>query len=83
MTARKGFLAPSRSVPAHEAIGRVSADTLAAYPPGIPNVLPGEVITAELVDFFHRPAAVPNGHVRGAADPAVTTLRVVDTTAGA
>ncbi|WP_432040566.1 aminotransferase class I/II-fold pyridoxal phosphate-dependent enzyme [Streptomyces cucumeris] len=83
LTTRTAFLAPSRSVPAHEAIGRISADTLAAYPPGIPNVLPGEVITAELVDFFHHTAAVPNGHVRGAADPAVTTLRVVDGPAGA
>ncbi|MFF3765394.1 hypothetical protein ACFYYR_15090 [Streptomyces sp. NPDC001922] len=69
LTTRKAFLAPSRSIPAHEAIGQVPADTLAAYPPGIPNVLPGEVITAELVDFFHRTAAVPNGHARGAADP--------------
>ena len=29
----------------HLALGRVSADSLAAYPPGIPNVLPGELIT--------------------------------------
>ncbi|MFH8680885.1 hypothetical protein [Streptomyces lydicus] len=78
MTTRAAFLAPCRTVPAEEAVGRVSADTLAAYPPGIPNVLPGEVITAELVEFFHRTAAAPNGHVRGAADPAVATLRVVD-----
>jgi len=78
MTTRQAFLAPSRSVPAHEAVGRVSADTLAAYPPGIPNVLPGEVITAELVEFFQLTAATRGGHVRGAADLAVSTLRVVD-----
>lgn len=78
LTTRQAFLAPTRLVPAHQAIGRISADTLAAYPPGIPNLLPGEVITAELVDFFHQTAAAPNGHVRGAADPAVATLRVVD-----
>ncbi|WJY42465.1 PLP-dependent transferase [Streptomyces sp. P9-2B-2] len=80
MTMREAFLAPSRTVAAHEAVGQVSADTLAAYPPGIPNVLPGEVVTADLVNFFQRTAAAPNGHVRGAADPAVTTLRVVDRT---
>lgn len=78
MTTREAFLAPSRTVPAGEAVGQVSADTLAAYPPGIPNVLPGEVITAELVEFLHRISAAPNGHVRGAADPAVSRLRVVD-----
>ena len=77
MTARDAFFAPSHLVPAHRAVGRVSADTLAAYPPGIPNVLPGEVVTAELVDFLHRTVAAPHGHVRGATDPRVGTLRVV------
>ncbi|MFE5111383.1 aminotransferase class I/II-fold pyridoxal phosphate-dependent enzyme [Streptomyces sp. NPDC056663] len=78
LTARDAFLSPSRSVPASDAIGMISADTLAAYPPGIPNVLPGEVITAEVIDFLQRTAAAPSGHVRGALDPAVSRLRVVD-----
>ncbi|KJK58239.1 amino acid decarboxylase [Saccharothrix sp. ST-888] len=81
LTTRQAFLAPCLVLPAYRAVGRISADTLAAYPPGIPNLLPGEVVTAELVDFFHRTAAAPGGHVRGAADPAVTTLRVVDESA--
>ncbi|MEY9875634.1 arginine decarboxylase [Streptacidiphilus sp. MAP12-33] len=77
MAPRQAFLAPSEVLPADAAVGRVSADTLAAYPPGIPNVLPGEVITADLVDFFRRTVAVPHGHVRGALDPAVSMLRIV------
>ncbi|MCM1966272.1 PLP-dependent transferase [Streptomyces sp. G1] len=77
LTAREAFLSPALLVPAEEAVGMVSADTLAAYPPGIPNVLPGEVITAETVDFLRRTAAAPGGHVRGALDPAVARLRVV------
>ncbi|MFG2875402.1 aminotransferase class I/II-fold pyridoxal phosphate-dependent enzyme [Streptomyces sp. NPDC048337] len=77
LTAREAFLSPALVVPAEEAVGRVSADTLAAYPPGIPNVLPGEVITAEAVDFLRRTAAAPGGHVRGALDPDVSRLRVV------
>lgn len=78
MTTREAFLARSRLVPAQQAVGEVSADTLAAYPPGIPNVLPGEVITAELVDFLHATVSAPHGHVRGAADPQVSALRIVD-----
>ncbi|MFG2488435.1 aminotransferase class I/II-fold pyridoxal phosphate-dependent enzyme [Streptomyces virginiae] len=77
LTAREAFLSPAVVVAAEEAVGRISADTLAAYPPGIPNVLPGEVITAEAVRFLQRTAAAPNGHVRGALDPGVTRLRVV------
>ncbi|MFD5617090.1 aminotransferase class I/II-fold pyridoxal phosphate-dependent enzyme [Streptomyces yangpuensis] len=77
LTAREAFLSPARVVAAEDAVGRISADTLAAYPPGIPNVLPGEVITAEVVRFLQRTAAAPNGHVRGAIDRGVTRLRVV------
>lgn len=78
LTPREAFMSAGRVVPAAEAVGRVSADTLAAYPPGIPNVLPGEVITTETVRFLQLTAAAPNGHVRGAVDPAVGHLRVVD-----
>ncbi|MGW6564877.1 Orn/Lys/Arg family decarboxylase [Streptomyces sp. NPDC054975] len=70
-------MSPGRVVPAAEAVGRVSADTLAAYPPGIPNVLPGEVITSQTVRFLQLTAAAPNGHVRGAVDPLVSHFRVV------
>ncbi|MFD4937445.1 aminotransferase class I/II-fold pyridoxal phosphate-dependent enzyme [Streptomyces virginiae] len=77
LSAREAFLSPALVVAAEEAVGRISADTLAAYPPGIPNVLPGEVITAEAVRFLQRTAAAPNGHVRGALDLGVTRLRVV------
>ncbi|MBP2580446.1 arginine/lysine/ornithine decarboxylase [Streptomyces sp. PvR006] len=59
-------------------VGRISADTPAAYPPGIPDVPPGEVVTAEGVRLLQRTATAPNGHVRGALDSGVTRLRVVD-----
>jgi lysine decarboxylase len=42
-------------------------------------MLPGELITRETVDFLQATAAAPSGHVRGALDPNVTTLRVVAT----
>ncbi|MER6252141.1 amino acid decarboxylase [Streptomyces sp. NPDC001584] len=77
LTAREAFLSPAVVLAAEEAVGRISADTLAAYPPGIPNVLPGEVVTAEAVRFLQETAAAPNGHVRGALDLGVTRLRVV------
>lgn len=64
-------------VAAEEAVGRISADTLAAYPPGIPNVLPGEEITEEIVKFLQAVATSPTGYVRGAQDAKVTTFRVV------
>ncbi|UOQ90251.1 PLP-dependent transferase [Agromyces endophyticus] len=77
MLPRAAFLAQGDAVPVADAIGRVSTDALAAYPPGIPNVLPGEVITAEVVAFLQRIAGTPGGYVRGAVDPSLATLRVV------
>jgi hypothetical protein len=35
----------------------------------VPNVLPGELITAETRDFLRRTAAAPFGHIRGAVEP--------------
>lgn len=74
---REAFFRPAEAVPIERAIGRVSADALAAYPPGIPNVLPGEVITEELVRFLQHITATPGGYVRGAVDPTLATLSVV------
>lgn len=79
MPPRDGFFAQTELVPAAEAVGRVSADTLAAYPPGIPNLIPGEEITAETVAFLQAVAASPTGYVRGAVNPAVTSFRVTRT----
>jgi lysine decarboxylase len=78
---RDAYFAPAELVPADQAVGRVSADSLAAYPPGIPNLLPGERITPETLDFLSRTAGSPFGHVRGAADPGLTHMRVLATSA--
>ncbi len=74
---RDAWFARAVTVPAAQAVGHISTDSLSAYPPGIPNILPGEVITTEAVDFLRQVAATPGGHVRGAADAAVDSFRVV------
>jgi lysine decarboxylase len=76
MSPRDAYLAPHEVVDAADAVGRVSADTLAAYPPGIPNVLPGERITADVVAFL-RDRARWGCHVRGAVVPDLSRMRVV------
>lgn len=76
-TLRHAYFAPDELVPAERAVGRISADAVAAYPPGIPNVLPGETLTQEVLDFLRDTAASPFGHIRGAADPAINQFRVL------
>jgi lysine decarboxylase len=76
MTPREAFLGPQEVVPARDAVGRVAAESLAAYPPGIPNVLPGERLTAETLDYIQQ-ALDHGGSLRGASDRRLRTLRVV------
>jgi arginine decarboxylase len=54
---REAFFAPNETVTAAEAVGRVSAELVAPYPPGIPVLAPGELITAEAVAALHDTAA--------------------------
>jgi arginine decarboxylase len=76
MTPREAFLGPQEVVSAREAVGRVASESLAAYPPGIPNVLPGERLTAETLAYIEQTIA-HGGSLRGASDRALRTLRVV------
>jgi lysine decarboxylase len=76
LTPREAFLGRQEVVPVREAVGRVAAESLAAYPPGIPNVLPGERLTAETLDYIQT-ALDHGGSLRGASDRALRTLRVV------
>lgn len=77
LSPREAYFAPSEIVPFTSAVGRTSADTLAAYPPGIPNVTPGEEITSDTIEFLRAVAASPIGYVRGALDAGVSTFRVL------
>ena len=75
MTPREAFLGEQEVVPVRDAVGRVAAESLAAYPPGVPNVLPGERLTAETLDYVQK-SLERGGSLRGASDRALRTLRV-------
>ncbi|MFC7892103.1 aminotransferase class I/II-fold pyridoxal phosphate-dependent enzyme [Streptomyces sp. NPDC057381] len=78
MLPRAAFFAPVDHVPAERAAGRVSAEMISPYPPGVPVVAPGEVITDEVLDYL-RSGADHGVLIPDAADPSVRTLRVVRT----
>ena len=76
MTPREAFLGRQEAVPASAAAGRVAAESLATYPPGIPNVLPGERLETRTLDYIRRTLEL-GGSVRGASDRQLRTVRVV------
>lgn len=73
---REAFLGPQEVVPVAGAVGRIAAESLAAYPPGIPNVLPGERLSAATLDYVQQ-TLEQGGQLRGASDRRLRTLRVV------
>ncbi|CAG9465052.1 unnamed protein product [Pedinophyceae sp. YPF-701] len=76
LTPRDAFFAATEAVPFAEAAGRVSAELLSPYPPGVPLVAPGEVLT-EGVLFTLSTVKAGGGSVVGLADGSMETLLVV------
>jgi lysine decarboxylase len=76
VTPRDAFLGESESVEVDDAVGRVSAETIAGYPPGIPALLPGERITEEVVAYL-RELVGAGARLHGASDPSFHTLYVL------
>ena len=76
LSPRDAFLAGQEVVPFERAEGRIAAESLAAYPPGVPNVLPGERLTAPTLTYIADSVA-HGGLVRGASDRTLRTIRVV------
>ena len=73
---REAFLGSSEAVPVEQAVGRISTEAIAGYPPGVPTLLPGERVTAEVVDYL-RALVAAGARLHGAADPSFRTLRVL------
>ena len=73
---RDAFFAETDTVPASEAVGRVSADLVAPYPPGVAVLAPGELITKEIVDGLAATRAC-GVRVAYASDSTLATYRVL------
>jgi arginine/lysine/ornithine decarboxylase len=76
MTPRDAFFARTEHVRPKDAAGRVSAEMVTPYPPGIPAVVPGEVYTDAIVQYLEQ-VVTAGGYVEGAADQTLDRLRVV------
>jgi lysine decarboxylase len=73
---RDAFLGHGKAVAVDDAIGRISCESIAGYPPGVPSLLPGERVTAEVVGYL-RSLTAAGARLHGAADPSFQTVRVL------
>ena len=78
MTPREAYYQPSESIPIEAAVGRIAADALMIYPPGIPIVVPGEVITAKVIEQFLRWYAYDNFLVGATTEDTRLLIRVIE-----
>ncbi len=73
---REAFLGEGELIPVTHAVGRISCESIAGYPPGVPALLPGERITEEVIGYLHELTSV-GARLHGALDPTFTTVRVL------
>jgi arginine decarboxylase len=76
LSPREAFFAPNETIPADAAVGRISAELIAPYPPGVPVLAPGELISKDAVDSL-REVLADGGRIAYAADPSLATLQVI------
>jgi lysine decarboxylase len=76
MTPRNAALAPQTTVSLADATGRTCAEMVMFYPPGIPLLMPGEVVSQDTLETCQRLLAA--GANPYASDPTFSTIRVVE-----
>ena len=73
LSPRETFYAPVEVVALKKAVGRICAEEITFYPPGIPLLMPGEKISSEVIEAIK----ISGGKVFGAADKTLSTIKVV------
>lgn len=73
---RTAFYSETESIPFQQAAGRIIAEFIFMYPPGIPILLPGERITEENIAYIEKNKSA-GLIVQGTEDPSVENVRVI------
>lgn len=73
---RDAFFSQFDDVPAENAAGRIAAEQITPYPPGIPVIVPGERINQRVVDYL-RSGLEAGMALPDPADPTLKTIRVM------
>lgn len=81
MSPREAYFAPVEDIPVEQAAGRIAAEVITPYPPGIPAVLPGERLDQAVLDYLTTGLSA-GMTIPDAADHDLRTVRVVASGAG-
>ena len=73
---KEAFYADKKALPLDECAGEISAELVMAYPPGIPILSPGELITKEILDCL-KYSKKKGAQITGAEDMTLSRLNVM------
>lgn len=76
LTPRDAFYSETEVVSIEESAGRIIAEFIMVYPPGIPIFIPGEIITEENLAYIKKNLEV-GLPVQGPEDPTLSKIRVI------
>ena len=76
MSPQDSFYAQKESLPIQETVGKVCSEFVMCYPPGIPILAPGELITQEIIDYITY-AKDKGCSITGPVDPYINELNVI------
>jgi arginine/lysine/ornithine decarboxylase len=76
LTPKEAFYANKETISLEQSAGRVAAEFVMSYPPGIPIVAPGERITGEIVSYIEY-AREKGCFLTGTQDPKVENILVI------
>ncbi len=77
LSPRQAFMASYHQVPVKDALNRVAAEMIAIYPPGVPCILPGELINQEMLDYIIY-LGKSGARIQGPQDPSLHYINVID-----
>ena len=74
---QKAFYANKKALPIKETAGKICSEFVMCYPPGIPILAPGELITEEIIDYILY-AKEKGCSMQGTQDPYMEYLNVLE-----
>ncbi len=74
---RVGKFSTKQPVPIKDAVGKISGESVATYPPGAPIIAPGEIVSLEVIEYLQCMKA-SGAVLKGAADPSLQTFKVLN-----
>ena len=76
LSPREAYFAPTETIPFLQSRDRICGELICPYPPGIPILMPGEVITKEAIDYLQQ-VSKSGGVITGCSDETLATISVI------